>query len=336
MRILVTGGAGFVGSNFVRRVIAGHYPEFDDAEVIVFDKLTYAGTLSSLESVLDNPRVHFVQGDICDTKLLDEVLKDVSLIIHCAAETHVDRSITDGSDFITTNVNGTFALLDRAMKSGVDKFIHVSTDEVYGDIESGAWDEQEALEPNSPYSASKGASDLIVRSFYKTYGLPVCITRCCNNYGPFQFPEKLLPLFITNLLDNETVPLYGDGTNVREWIHVDDHCDAIALIALRGRPGRRYNIGSSEEMTNEQVTRVLLEIFGGDWSLVRYVPDRKGHDRRYRVDFSRIREELGYRPKVDFRSGLTKTVQWYADNRGWWESLKYRLAVTEGEGAWKP
>ena len=314
--------------------MGGNYPGFGDVDVVVLDKLTYAGTLESLESVLDDPRVQFVHGDICDTTTLDKVLAGVSVVIHCAAETHVDRSIADGSDFVTTNVSGTFTLLDRALNAGVEKFVHVSTDEVYGDIGTGTWGESDALEPNSPYSASKGASDLIARAFHKTYGFPVSITRCCNNYGPFQFPEKLLPLFITNLLDDETVPLYGDGTNVREWIHVDDHCDGIALVALKGSPGRRYNIGSSKGLTNEQVTRMLLETMGADWSSVRYVADRKGHDRRYAVDFSLIRQELGYRPEIDFRSGLEKTVQWYAENRDWWEPLKFRMAVTDGDGAW--
>ena len=336
MRMLVTGGAGFVGSNFVRRVVAGYYPELGNAEIVVLDKLTYAGTMESIESVLGDPRVRFVQGDICDIDLLDDILRGVSLVVHCAAESHVDRSITSGYDFITTNVQGTFTLLDRSMRAGVKKFVHVSTDEVYGDIESGSWDEEETLEPNSPYAASKGASDLIVRAFHQTYGFPVCITRCSNNYGPYQFPEKLIPLFITNLLDGRPVPLYGDGGNVREWIHVDDHCDAIALVALRGRPGRRYNIGSSEELTNEQVTAVLLEVIGGDRSLVHYVADRKGHDRRYSVDFSRIQKELGYRPRVDFRAGLAETIQWYTDNRGWWEPLKRRLALAEGDAAWAP
>lgn len=333
MRVLVTGGAGFIGSNFVRRLVSGHYPGFGDVEVVVLDKLTYAGTRTSLESVLDDPRVRFVHGDIRDADTLDEVLSGVSVVVHCAAETHVDRSIADGSDFVTTNVNGTFTLLDRSLRAGVRKFVHVSTDEVYGDIGTGAWDESDALEPNSPYSASKGASDLIVRAFHKTYGLPVNITRCCNNYGPFQFPEKLLPLFITNLLDGETVPLYGDGTNVREWIHVDDHCDGIALVALEGAPGRRYNIGASKGMTNEQITGMLLETMGADRSRVRYVEDRKGHDRRYAVDFSLIRRELGYRPRVDFRAGLEETVRWYTERRDWWEPLKHRMAVTAENGA---
>ncbi|GLU50037.1 dTDP-glucose 4,6-dehydratase [Nocardiopsis ansamitocini] len=328
MRMLVTGGAGFVGSNFVRRVLAGAYPGVDASEVVVLDKLTYAGTLGSLERVMEDPRLRFVSGDICDTALLDEVMAGVSLVVHFAAETHVDRSIADGSEFLRSNVNGTFALLDSALRAKVDKFVLVSTDEVYGTITSESWDEQGLLEPNSPYAATKGAADLIARAFYKTHGLAVCITRCCNNYGPYQFPEKLIPLFVTNLLDGETVPLYGDGSNVREWVHVDDHCAGIALVAQHGDPGRIYNIGSAVEMTNEQVTALVLKELGHDWSMVRFVEDRKGHDHRYSLDHTRIRTELGYRDQVPFRQGLADTVRWYVDNRSWWEPLKKRVGST--------
>jgi dTDP-glucose 4,6-dehydratase len=323
--MLVTGGAGFIGSNFVRRVLADAYPQFAGAEVVVLDKLTYAGTLESLAPVMDDPRLRFVHGDVCDRGLLASVLDGVSLVVHCAAETHVDRSIADGTDFVMSNVAGTFALLDTALAAGVAKFVLVSTDEVYGTIDHGSWTEGDPLEPNSPYAASKGAADLLARAFHRTYGLPVVTTRCCNNYGPYQFPEKLISLFITNLLDGEPVPLYGDGGNVREWVHVDDHCDGIALVAERGVPGEVYNIGGAVEMTNEEVTSRVLAELGRDRAMVRYVADRKGHDRRYSIDCSKIARELGYRTRLSFDEGLARTVRWYAENRTWWEPLKKRV-----------
>ncbi|MGP3912321.1 dTDP-glucose 4,6-dehydratase [Nonomuraea sp. 10N515B] len=322
MRILVTGGAGFIGSNFARRALTGAYPGLDVTGLVVLDKLTYAGTLDSLAPVADDPRLTFVRGDVCDAALLDELLQGVALVVHFAAETHVDRSIESGSDFVMTNVVGTQTVLESALRAGVGKVVHVSTDEVYGSIESGSWTESHPLEPNSPYSASKAASDLLALAFARTHGLPVSITRCSNNYGPYQFPEKVIPLFLTHLMEGRTVPLYGDGRHVREWIHVDDHCLGIALVAAGGRAGHVYNIGSTTELTNLDLTRALLDISGADWSSVRFVTDRKGHDRRYSLDFTKITEELGFRPRIPFADGLAAVARWYEENRAWWEPLK--------------
>ncbi|NRQ31663.1 dTDP-glucose 4,6-dehydratase [Nonomuraea sp. NN258] len=322
MRILVTGGAGFIGSNFVRRLLNGDYPGLAGAEVTVLDKLTYAGTTESLAAVAGHPGFTFVRGDVCDEGLLAELMPGVSLVVHFAAETHVDRSISSGVDFVTTNVVGTQTLLEAAHRNGVARFVLVSTDEVYGSIAEGSWVESDPLQPNSPYSASKAASDLLARAFCHTYGFPVSITRCSNNYGPFQFPEKVIPLFITNLLDGEPVPVYGDGLHVREWVHVDDHCRGIALVATGGRPGEVYNIGSDTELPNLELTTMLLDIAGADRSMIRFVRDRKGHDRRYSLDSRKIERELGYAPQVPFERGLSETARWYAGNRDWWEPLK--------------
>src|SRR5947208_585186 len=323
MRVLVTGGAGFIGSHYVRQVLGGAYPAVRDAEVVVLDKLTYAGNEANLAPVADDPRLRFVRGDICDTSLVADVMRGVDLVVHFAAESHVDRSILGAADFVLTNVLGTQNLLQAALEAGVGKFVHVSTDEVYGSIEEGSWPEEHPLLPNSPYSASKASSDLIARSFYRTYGLPVCITRCSNNYGPYQFPEKVIPLFVTNLLDGLKVPLYGDGLNVRDWLHVEDHCRGIQLVLQRGKPGEVYNIGGGVELTNRELTERLLEACGRDWdSYVDYVEDRKGHDRRYSLSDDKIRRELGYAPHVDFVEGLAATVQWYRDNESWWRPLK--------------
>ncbi|EIE97622.1 dTDP-glucose 4,6-dehydratase [Saccharomonospora glauca] len=330
MRVLVTGGAGFIGSHYVRQALSGEYAALRDAEIVVLDKLTYAGNKSNLDPVADNPRLRFVRGDICDPAVVAEVMNGVDLVVHFAAESHVDRSILGSADFVLTNVLGTQTLLQAALDAGVGKFVHVSTDEVYGSIEQGSWPEDHALEPNSPYSASKASSDLIARSFHRTYGLPVCITRCSNNYGPYQFPEKVIPLFVTNLLDGKPVPLYGDGLNVRDWLHVDDHCRGIQLVAEKGRPGEIYNIGGGTELTNRELTERLLAAVGAGWEMVERVPDRKGHDRRYSVDITKITRELGYRPRVDFETGLADTVRWYADNRQWWEPLKERAALAAG------
>ncbi|WP_017587943.1 dTDP-glucose 4,6-dehydratase [Nocardiopsis ganjiahuensis] len=324
MRILVTGGAGFIGSNFVRRVLTGVYPLFADAEVVVLDKLTYAGTTESLGPVADDPRLTFVQGDVCDEQVVNKLMRGVSLVVHCAAETHVDRSIAEAEHFVRTNVLGTYHLLESAFRENVRNFVLVSTDEVYGTLDSGSWVETDPLEPNSPYSASKSASDLLARSFHRTYGMRVCVTRCANNYGPFQFPEKMVPLFVTNLLDGIPVPLYGDGRNVREWVHVDDHCDALALVAEHGEPGEVYNIGGPAEKRNLEVTEAILDLLGQDRSMIRFVADRKGHDRRYSVDGSKAAARLGYRPALSFEEGLARTVDWYKDNRAWWEPLKKR------------
>ncbi|ALG13619.1 dTDP-glucose 4,6-dehydratase [Kibdelosporangium phytohabitans] len=327
MRVLVTGGAGFIGSHYVRQVLGGAYPELADAEVVVLDKLTYAGNQANLDPVADSPRLEFVRGDICDAALVSGLMKGTGLVVHFAAESHVDRSIESAADFVLTNVLGTQYLLQAALDASVGKFVHVSTDEVYGSIDEGSWPEDHPLLPNSPYSASKASSDLIARSFHRTYGLPVCITRCSNNYGPYQFPEKVIPLFVSNLLDGHKVPLYGDGLNVRDWLHVDDHCRGIQLVAANGRAGEVYNIGGGTELTNRELTERLLDAVGVDFSMVRPVADRKGHDRRYSVDITKISTELGYQPQVPFDEGLRATVEWYRDNRAWWEPLKKRAAL---------
>jgi dTDP-glucose 4,6-dehydratase len=327
MRVLVTGGAGFIGSHYVRKALGGAYATLGDAEIVVLDKLTYAGSEANLESVRDNPRLRFVRGDICDRALVAELMSGTDLVVHFAAESHVDRSILGSADFVMTNVVGTQTLLQGAVDAGVGKFVHVSTDEVYGSIDSGSWPETHPLEPNSPYSASKASSDLMARAFYRTHGLPVCITRCSNNYGPYQFPEKVIPLFVTNLIDGKKVPLYGDGMNVRDWLHVDDHCWGIQLVADKGRAGEVYNIGGGTELTNLELTRRLLEACGVDDSMVERVPDRKAHDRRYSVDITKISTELGYQPLMSFDEGLASTVEWYRDNRAWWEPLKDRAKL---------
>ncbi|MBA6435787.1 dTDP-glucose 4,6-dehydratase [Streptomyces sp. GMR22] len=324
MRIVVTGGAGFIGSHFVRQTLTGAYPAWADAQVVVVDKLTYAGNEANLAEVADSPRLRFVRGDICDGELVGKLLRDTDLLVHFAAESHVDRSISGAEEFVRTNVLGTHTLLNAAANAEVEKFVHISTDEVYGSIESGSWSEEEPLEPNSPYSASKASSDLLARAFHRTHGLPVCVTRCSNNYGPYQHPEKVIPLFVTNLMDGRPVPLYGDGGNVRDWLHVDDHCRGIALVAENGRPGEVYNIGGGTELTNLELTERLLELLGVDRSLIERVPDRKGHDRRYSVDIAKISAELGYRPEMSFETGLAETAKWYMTHRGWWEPLKKR------------
>ncbi|MFC5291033.1 dTDP-glucose 4,6-dehydratase [Actinokineospora guangxiensis] len=327
MKVLVTGGAGFIGSHYVRQALGGAYPSLADAEVVVLDLLTYAGNRANLDPVADSPRLRFVEGDVCDGALLSTLLPGVDLVVHFAAESHVDRSITGSAEFIRTNVLGTQTLLQAALDAGVGRFVHVSTDEVYGSIEDGSWPEEHPLEPNSPYAASKASSDLIARAYARTHGMPVCITRCSNNYGPYQFPEKVIPLFTTNLLDNRKVPLYGDGLNVRDWLHVDDHCRGIQLVADGGRVGEIYNIGGGTELTNRELTALLLEATGADESMVQPVIDRKAHDRRYSVDISKISRELGYAPRVTFEQGLAETIAWYRDNRDWWEPLRARTGV---------
>jgi dTDP-glucose 4,6-dehydratase len=326
MRVLVTGGAGFIGSNYVRRALSGAYEDLADADVVVLDALTYAGVRENLAPVQDSPRLEFVHGDICDVDLVDDVLRRVDQVVHFAAESHVDRSIYGAGDFVRTNVLGTQTLLDAALRHGVNRFVHVSTDEVYGSIDEGSWTEDRPLEPNSPYSASKASSDLIARAYFRTHGLPVNITRCSNNYGPYQFPEKVIPLFVTTLMDGGKVPLYGDGLNVRDWLHVDDHCRGIELVRAGGKPGEVYNIGGGTELTNRELTERLLAASGKDWSSVQPVEDRKGNDRRYSVDIGKIRAELGYEPQVPFEQGLADTIAWYRGNRNWWEPLRRRAA----------
>jgi dTDP-glucose 4,6-dehydratase len=311
MRVLVTGGAGFIGSQFVRDLLD------EGAEVLVLDKLTYAGNLANLAGY----RYEFVHGDIADPDVLARVLPGVDVVVNFAAETHVDRSIADSAAFLRTNVLGVQCLLDGARSAGVRTFLQVSTDEVYGSIEHGSWPETDPLRPNSPYAAAKAGADLLCLAYHRTHGLDVRITRCSNNYGPFQFPEKVIPLFVTNLLDGRPVPLYGDGLNVRDWLHVSDHCRGIRLVLDKGEPGEVYNVGGGTELTNRELTGLLLDACGADWSMVRQVADRPGHDRRYSVDISKI-EKLGYAPRVDFRTGLEVTVQWYRDNEAWWRPLR--------------
>ncbi|ADI11527.1 putative dTDP-glucose 4,6-dehydratase [Streptomyces bingchenggensis BCW-1] len=329
MKLLVTGAAGFIGSTYARRLLARGGAEWgpDVSHVTVLDKLTYAGTLSNLDTA--DPRLTFVHGDICDADLVDTLMARAGQVVHFAAESHVDRSIAGADPFVRTNVEGTHTLLQAALRHGVERFVHVSTDEVYGSVETGFSPETAVLDPNSPYAASKAASDLIALAYHRTHGLDVRVTRCSNNYGPHQFPEKIIPLFITNLLDGEDVPLYGDGLNVRDWLHVEDHCRGVELVRTKGSPGEIYNIGGGTALTNRELTGRLLDACGAGWSRVRYVEDRKGHDRRYAVQDDKARDELGYRPRHDFAAGLAETVAWYRDNRPWWEPLK-RSALTGG------
>ena len=322
MRLLVTGGAGFIGSHYVRRVLDDAWGGATPDSVVVLDKLTYAGNLENLRPVWDDARLHFVEGDILDRPVVDRLMAEADAVVHFAAESHVDRSILGAADFVMTNVVGTQTLLDSALEAGLERFVHVSTDEVYGSIEQGSWDEEQPLEPNSPYSASKASADLLARAYHRTHGLPVTITRCSNNYGPYQFPEKVIPLFVTNLIDGVDVPLYGEGANVRDWLHVDDHCRGIHLVLEGGRPGEVYNIGGGTELSNKELTGLLLEATGTGWDRVRNVTDRLGHDLRYSVDITKISNELGYLPRVPFAEGLAATVEWYRSNRAWWEPLR--------------
>ncbi|UWZ39837.1 dTDP-glucose 4,6-dehydratase [Dactylosporangium roseum] len=328
MRILVTGGAGFIGSHYVRTLLQGGYSAYAGAQVTVLDKLTYSGNLDNLRPVASDPSYTFVQGDICDADLVAQVLPGHDAVVHFAAESHVDRSILGAGPFVTTNVLGTQVLLDAALRAGVGRFLHVSTDEVYGSIAEGSWTEEWPLAPNSPYSASKAGSDLLALAYHRTHGMDVVVTRCSNNYGQYQFPEKVIPLFITNLLDGRKVPLYGDGGNIRDWLHVSDHCAGIQLALEKGRPGEVYHIGGGQELTNRELTEQLLAACGRDWDAsVEYVEDRKGHDRRYSLSIEKIQNELGYVPAVSFDRGIADTVAWYRDNRPWWEPLKNRASL---------
>ena len=325
VRYFVTGAAGFIGSHFVRELLAGSYGP-DVTGVTVYDKLTYAGNLENLAAVQGDPRFSFVRGDICDGDLLDDVLPGHDVVVNFAAETHVDRSIHGPQDFVVTNVVGTQTILDACLRHGIPRTVHIGTDEVYGSIDEGSWDESEPLRPNSPYSAAKAAAELLVRAYFVTYGLNVSSTRCSNNYGPYQFPEKVIPLFVTNLIDGAKVPLYGDGLNVRDWLHVDDHCRGIALVMQKGAAGESYNIGGGLELNNRELTERVLEAMGADWSMVQPVEDRKGHDRRYSVNDGKLRA-LGYAPEHRFEEGLAETVQWYRDNEDWWRPLKSKAAL---------
>jgi dTDP-glucose 4,6-dehydratase len=327
VRILVTGGAGFIGSHFVRSVLADRYPALAEAHVTVLDALTYSGNRANLAPVAAHPRLAFVQGDIVDAAVVEEVMPGHDVVVHFAAESHVDRSILGAIPFVNTNVLGTQVLLEAAWRAGVGRFLHVSTDEVYGSIEAGSWSEDQPLAPRSPYAASKAASDLMVLAFFRTQRFDAVVTRCSNNYGPYQFPEKVIPLFVTNLLDGGTVPLYGDGRNIRDWLHVEDHCAGIALTLGKGRAGEVYHIGGGTELSNLELTGKLLSACGADWDSVVPVEDRKGHDRRYSLDISKVGAELGYRPSISLDEGLVETVRWYQDNRAWWEPLKSRATL---------
>jgi dTDP-glucose 4,6-dehydratase len=318
MRLLVTGGAGFIGSNFVRRLLTDSTSSV--AKIIVLDKLTYAGTFENLEDFQEDMRFQFIHGDINNQTLVENLFEKVDVVVHFAAESHVDRSILEATPFIETNVLGTASLLENLRKFPKVKFLHVSTDEVYGSISEGSWNEEFPLSPNSPYAASKASSDLLALAYQRTYGLDILVSRCCNNYGPNQFPEKLIPLFITNLIQGRKVPVYGDGKNIREWIHVDDHCDALNLILSKGESGQIYNIGSSFELSNLEITNLILEAFNRGEESIEYVSDRPGHDYRYSLDYSKAKSKLGYSPKIDFVNGLRKTVEWYLENQTWWDS----------------
>ena len=318
MRLLVTGGAGFIGSNFVRRLLTDSTSSV--TKIIVLDKLTYAGTFENLEAFQDDMRFQFIHGDINNKTLVENLFEKVDAVVHFAAESHVDRSILEAAPFIETNVFGTASLLETLRKFPKVKFLHVSTDEVYGSINEGSWNEEFPISPNSPYAASKASSDLLALAYQRTYGLDILVSRCCNNYGPYQFPEKLIPLFITNLIQGKKVPLYGDGKNIREWIHVDDHCDALNLILSKGESGQIYNIGSSFELSNLEITNLILEAFNKGEESIEYVSDRPGHDYRYSLDYSKAKLKLGYSPKIDFVNGLRKTVDWYLENQTWWDS----------------
>ena len=322
MKLLVTGGAGFIGSNFVRMALSDKFPDFNVEQLSVLDLLTYAGDEENLKPIASDKRYKFVKGDIRDLELAKKLMLDADQVVHFAAESHVDRSIEGGSEFVSTNVMGTQVLLDAAKSTNIKRFVHVSTDEVYGSISEGSWPEDHPLLPNSPYSASKAGSDLLVRAYNRTHKLDTVITRCSNNYGQYQFPEKVMPLFITNIIEGKKVPLYGNGLNVRDWLHVDDHCRGIALALTKGRAGEVYNIGGGTELTNVELTHKILKAMGVGEEFIQPVEDRKGHDLRYSVDISKINKELGYSPQVNFEEGLEQTINWYKNNEAWWKKHK--------------
>lgn len=321
MRILVAGGAGFIGSNFIRYILGAH----DDGSVVNVDKLTYAGNLANLEDVAGDPRYRFHRADICDAAEVARIFAEEKpgAVVNFAAETHVDRSIDDPALFLRTNILGTQVLLDAARKAKVARYLQISTDEVYGSLgATGHFSEESPLKPNSPYAASKTSADLLVRAYGETFGLPVLVTRCSNNYGPYQFPEKLIPFFVTLLREGKPVPVYGDGMNVRDWIHVEDHSRAVDAVLRRGRPGEIYNVGGGNERTNIEITKLLIAAMGKDERSMKFVPDRPGHDRRYAIDDAKIRAELGVVPRVPFEEGLRATVRWYIDNEPWWRAVQ--------------
>lgn len=319
MKMLVTGGAGFIGSNFIRYMLR-RYPFYD---IINYDKLTYAGNLENLRDIESHPNYKFVKGDILNFELLDHVMDGVEVVVHFAAESHVDRSILNAEEFIKTNVIGTQVLLEVARKHQVKRFHHISTDEVFGSLgEEGYFHEETSYDPRSPYSASKAASDHLVRAYYHTHGLPITISNCSNNYGPYQFPEKVIPLFVTNLMEGKRVPLYGTGKNVRDWIYVDDHNEAVNIILHEGKVGETYCISGREELSNQQLTEMILGKMGFGEEMIEYVEDRKGHDRRYAIKPYKIMAELGWRPKTNFATGIEKTIMWYQENEPWWRNVK--------------
>jgi dTDP-glucose 4,6-dehydratase len=319
MHILVTGGCGFIGSNFVRYMLSRH-----PHTITNLDKLTYAGNLENLKGMEKEPRYRFIKGDIADSSDVEKAFADaIDIVVNFAAESHVDRSILDPGAFIGTNISGTHLLLEAARKKGIKKFMQVSTDEVYGSLPAaGKFTEHTPLAPNSPYSASKASADLLAMAYCKTFGTPVVITRCSNNYGPYQFPEKLIPLLITNAIENLELPIYGDGMNIRDWIHVEDHCEAIALVLEKGEIGNVYNVGAENERANREIVELILDILGKPHALIKYVKDRPGHDRRYAIDNFKIRTTLGFQPRRDFKKGLEETVEWYVENRTWWQRIR--------------
>ena len=318
MRLLITGGAGFIGSNYVRMLVNGELKGI--SKLIVLDKLTYSGNKQNLND-LDSSSFEFIQGDICDSELVSNLSKQVDAIVNFAAESHVDRSIDSSREFFQTNVLGAHTLLESARKSNVGIFLQVSTDEVYGSITEGSWDENFPLQPNSPYAASKASADLISQAYQRTYGMDVRITRCSNNYGPYQYPEKVIPLFITNLIQDKKVPLYGQGLNFRDWLHVTDHCRGIHLVLTKGRPGDVFNIGGGRELSNLELTRVILQAMGASEEKIEKVADRLGHDFRYSLNIGKIEKELGYKPEVRFEEGISKTIEWYKSHKEWWGPL---------------
>jgi dTDP-glucose 4,6-dehydratase len=321
MKYVVTGGCGFIGSNYVRGLLSDRWGS-NVEQVTVIDSLTYAGNLANLDPVKSDPRFTFVREDIVNQNEITQILQGHEIVVHFAAESHVDRSISGSAEFIRTNVLGTHSMLQASLNANIKQFLHVSTDEVYGSISEGSWDEQEPLLPNSPYAASKASSDLIARSFFVTHGLDVRITRCSNNFGIYQYPEKVIPLFITNLMEGKKVPLYGDGLNVRDWLHVDDHCRGIQLVIDKGRAGQIYNIGGGTELSNTDLTMMIIEAMGATSASIEPVEDRKAHDRRYSVDITKIHNELGYAPQCTLHDTLADIVDWYQSNEQWWKPLK--------------
>jgi len=320
MKILVTGGAGFIGSNYIHYILE----KYSNDEIINLDSLTYAGNLDNLKDIESNPNYKFVHGDIMDGVLVNDLMKDIDVVVHFAAESHVDRSILDSDAFVRTNINGTLILLEAAKNNGDKRFHHISTDEVYGSLEKNdsAFNENTAYDPRSPYSASKASSDHLVRSYFHTHKLPITISNCSNNYGAFQFPEKLIPIFVTNLIEGKKIPIYGTGKNIRDWLHVKDHCIAIDKIVHNGKIGETYCIGGDAEKTNLEITKLILELMNETEDKIEYVEDRKGHDKRYAIDFSKIKNELDWEPSISFEKGIKETVEWYKNNQDWWKRIK--------------